>query len=177
MTAGERITYTLTVTNAGPVAATNVRVLELVPAGTTVVSLTPSNPDSGGAYCNLGGACWLGTVYPTTTATIQVVLDVNSDFSGSSLVNTAQVSADQRDPDQSNNFASVSTPVTTAADLVVAKTDLVDPAYAGGEILYQIVVTNTGPSDARNVVITDTLPAGTSFVGAVGLLHARAAAW
>ena len=148
VTAGERITYTLTVTNAGPAAATNVRVLELVPAGATVVSLTPVNPDSAGAYCNLGGACWLGTVYPTTTATIQVVLDVNSDFSGGSLVNTAQVSADQRDPDQGDNFASVTTPVSTAADLVVGKADLVDPAYAGGAILYQVVVTNTGPSDA-----------------------------
>ena len=166
MRAGERITYTLTVTNAGPAAATNVRVLELVPAGATVVSLTPVNPDSAGEYCNLGGSCWLGTVYPTTTATIQVVLDVQSDFSGGSLVNTAQVSADQRDPDQGDNFAGVTTPVSTAADLVVGKADLVDPAYAGGEILYQVVVTNTGPSDARGVVITDTLPAGVTFVGA-----------
>ena len=54
MTAGEQITYTLTVTNAGPAAATNARVLELVPAGTTVVTITANNPDDAGAYCSPG---------------------------------------------------------------------------------------------------------------------------
>ncbi len=38
--AGTRISYTITVTNAGPATATNVRLLELIPAGTTVLTLT-----------------------------------------------------------------------------------------------------------------------------------------
>lgn len=164
--AGNTVTYTLTVTNAGPQTATNVRVLELVPAGTTVVSLTPVNPDADGEYCSLGGSCYLGTVNPGTAAVITAVLRVNSDYTGGSLVNSAQVSADQRDPVQANNHDDATTTVSTAADLAIAKTSLMNPAYAGQEILYQIVVTNTGPSGARNVVITDTLPTGASYIGA-----------
>ena len=166
ITAGERITYTLTVTNAGPAAATNVRVLELVPADTTMVSLTPNNPDFGSEFCSLGGGCTLGTVFTSTTATIEVVLDVNSDYSGSTLTNSANVSADQQDPNTANNFAEVSTPVTTSADLSIAKSDMVDPVLAGDTFQYQLVIRNSGPSDARNVVVTDTLDSNTSFAGA-----------
>ncbi len=166
VTAGERITYTLTVTNAGPATATNVRVLELVPAGTTAISLTPNNPDYTGEFCSLGGSCYLGTVYTSTTATIQVVLQVDSDFGGSSLVNQAHVSADQQDPNTANNFSETTTPVNTSADLSIAKSDMVDPVLAGDTLQYQIVITNNGPSDAQNVVVTDTLDSNTTFTGA-----------
>jgi uncharacterized repeat protein (TIGR01451 family) len=37
---------------------------------------------------------------------------------------------------------------------------------AGGRILYDIAVTNLGPSTAKGVVITDVIPAGTTFVSA-----------
>ncbi|MCO6452393.1 MAG: DUF11 domain-containing protein, partial [Caldilineales bacterium] len=172
VTAGELITYTLTVTNAGPSTATNVQVLELVPAGTTVVSLTPTNPDFLGEFCSLGGACYLGTVFTNTTATIEVVLEVNGDFDAASLTNSASVNADQQDPDTSNNFDDVTTAVETSADLSIAKSDLSDPVIAGELLLYQIVVSNEGPSDAQNVVVTDTLDANTEFAGASpGCVH------
>ena len=40
-----------------------------------------------------------------------------------------------------------------------------DPVNAGGVALYQLVVTNNGPSDAQNVVVTDTLPVSTTYAG------------
>ena len=46
------------------------------------------------------------------------------------------------------------------ADLALTKADNPDPAPAGGELLYTLVVTNNGPNHATNVVVTDTLPAG-----------------
>lgn len=36
----------------------------------------------------------------------------------------------------------------------------------GGQITYQVVVSNAGPDDATNVVVTDPIPAHTSFVNA-----------
>ena len=92
VTAGRRITYSLTITNGGPSAATNVRVLELVPDGTTLVAMSVDNPDDGGEYCSLGGSCYLGTVYTDTTALIAVVLEVETAYSGDLLDNSAQVS-------------------------------------------------------------------------------------
>ena len=52
------------------------------------------------------------------------------------------------------------------ADLVLTKADNPDPAPAGGELLYTLVVTNNGPNHATNVVVTDTLPAGVSLISA-----------
>ncbi|OUC07147.1 hypothetical protein RY27_16660, partial [Litorilinea aerophila] len=165
VTAGETITYTLVVTNLGPSAATNVEVLELVPAGTQVLSLVAHNPDASNEFCSLGGACHLGTLFSGTTALVTVTLAVDASYQGATLTNSAHVSADQQDPDTSNNLTDVSTPVSRAADLSVAKRDLPDPVRIGETLLYQIVVSNTGPSTAYGVMITDTLDANLDYVG------------
>ncbi len=49
-------------------------------------------------------------------------------------------------------------------DLSIVKTDSVDPVSLNGTIDYTLSVTNESTTDAYNVVITDELPAGTSYV-------------
>jgi len=58
--------------------------------------------------------------------------------------------------------------VSRSADLSITKTDSADPVLAGQDLTYTLVVANGGPSDATNVVVTDAVPAGTSFVSADG---------
>src|SRR5690606_14095094 len=41
-----------------------------------------------------------------------------------------------------------------------------DPVIAGQNLTYSIVASNNGPSNATGVLVTDTLPAGVSFVSA-----------
>jgi uncharacterized repeat protein (TIGR01451 family)/fimbrial isopeptide formation D2 family protein len=63
------------------------------------------------------------------------------------------------------------TQVTVAApnaDLVVTKSQPSATVNAGGTIVYTVTVTNNGPATANNVVVTDTLPAGTTFVSVTG---------
>jgi len=83
-----------------------------------------------------------GTVNPLTTATI---------------TDTASVNCETPDPDLTNNNVSEATRVSFNADLAVLK---VGPAEisAGDEITYRITVTNNGPNEAENTVITDTMP-------------------
>lgn len=50
------------------------------------------------------------------------------------------------------------------ADLSLVKTDAIDPVNVSGTIDYTLAITNENGSDAHNVVITDTLPTGTSFL-------------
>ncbi len=57
-------------------------------------------------------------------------------------------------------------PVVASADLVLTKADVYDPVNVGGDVAYTLTVTNNGPSIANNVVVTDTLPAGTTFKSA-----------
>lgn len=55
---------------------------------------------------------------------------------------------------------------TPTADLTIVKYDELDPMLAGMVVTYTIVITNNGPNDAENVVITDTLPVSTTFQSA-----------
>src|SRR5205814_10689526 len=51
-----------------------------------------------------------------------------------------------------------------SVNLAIAKTASPNPAIALANLTYRITVTNAGPSPATNVVMTDTLPGGVSFV-------------
>ncbi|MEM7051125.1 MAG: IPTL-CTERM sorting domain-containing protein [Acidobacteriota bacterium] len=57
---------------------------------------------------------------------------------------------------------------TKMADLSIAKTDSPDPVVAGNSLTYSLEVTNNGPDDAFNVVVSDTLPAGVTLVSTAG---------
>ena len=48
----------------------------------------------------------------------------------------------------------------------MAKTAESAQATAGGQLVYDMVVSNNGPSDAQNASLTDPLPSGTTFVSA-----------
>jgi len=55
-----------------------------------------------------------------------------------------------------------------SADLTISKSDSPDPSVAGNILTYTVTVSNAGPSDAQNVVVTDTLPAGVTFISTSG---------
>ena len=54
------------------------------------------------------------------------------------------------------------------ADLSVAIVDDVDPVFAGFSLMYTVTVTNNGPGDANNVVVTDWMPAGVTLISTSG---------
>ncbi len=53
-----------------------------------------------------------------------------------------------------------------SADLSLTKSDSPDPVATGGALAYSILVANAGPDAATNVIVTDNLPKGVSFVSA-----------
>jgi uncharacterized repeat protein (TIGR01451 family) len=62
---------------------------------------------------------------------------------------------------QQTHVGAVGIPTCNAADLAIAKT-APGSTVAGGLLTYSLTVTNNGPADATNVVVTDALPAGTT---------------
>jgi uncharacterized repeat protein (TIGR01451 family) len=64
---------------------------------------------------------------------------------------------------QRTHVGAVRFPTCTPADLAITKTGP-GTVIAGTTLTYSLHVTNNGPSNATNVVVTDTLPAGTMFM-------------
>ena len=79
------------------------------------------------------------------------------------MTNRARVAAATADPVAANDRDAVTTTIAAAADLSVTKTGPAT-ATAGTAISWTVQATNAGPSDAVSLVVTDTLPAGTTYV-------------
>jgi uncharacterized repeat protein (TIGR01451 family) len=90
---GQPINYLITVTNAGPEAATNVIVTDTIPSGTTFVSATPSQGSCSGTTTV---TCNLGTINDGSSATITLV--VTAPMVNGQISNTATAESDESDP-------------------------------------------------------------------------------
>ena len=154
------LTYTITVTNNGPADATNVTVSDPLPAGVSFVSATPTQGScSGTATVN----CSLGNLANGASAVITIVVQPSS---AGPISNTATATADSPDADESNNSAISTTTAQASSDLFLTMSDSPDPVNVGDNLTYTLTATNNGPTPATGVTVTDTLPAGVSFVSA-----------
>src|SRR6266540_3622997 len=164
--AGSTITYTISVTNSGPDAASNVSLSDTTPPGTTFVSVTPG----AGWTCPplpVGGTgtqtCTNPSV-PVGTSTITLVLNVAAATpNGTIITNTASVTSPD-DAITGNNSASATTTVSSGANFLVLKSDSPDPVAVGGNITYTLTVRNDGPQLATSVTLSDVIPVNTTFV-------------
>ena len=161
--AGTQLTYTLTTTNNGPSGATGVTVTDVLPAGVSYVSATDSQGTVNFANGTLTAN--LGSLADGASATTTVIVSVNSNTTGS-ITNTAVVRGNQPDPNLANNTSTVTTPVTSEADLAIVKSATPSPVDVGKQLTYTLTTTNNGPSGATGVTVTDVLPAGVSYVSA-----------
>jgi uncharacterized repeat protein (TIGR01451 family) len=166
VSAGQNITYSQAITNAGPTAASTITLAETLPANTSFVSL------SGPA----GWACTAVVPYQCTntilafpgSANFSFVVQVNGSVaSGTTISDTASVSS-ASDPNPGNNSASVNVQVADSADLSVTNSGTPVPVIAGNNITYTQVVTNAGPSTATSATFTETTPPNTNFQSASG---------
>ena len=160
--AGHTLTYSMTVHNTGPEEAANVIVTDTLPAGVTFVVSTGCAEDPTGVP-----TCVLGIIPAGGSASFTITVVVEAGTTGT-LTNSATVAADTDDPDPTNNTITEDTVVTAQADLSLTKVEDVDPIIAGNTLTYTMTVSNAGPSDAANVVVTDTLPVGVTLVSTTG---------
>ena len=113
----EPLVYTLTVTNQGPSAATNVKVTDTLPAGVTLTSVTPSQGACSGAATVM---CDLGSLADRASASVVIVASVAA---VGAYVNEARVSSDVLDVYQANNAGSATTTVANPKVYAVIAVD------------------------------------------------------
>ena len=159
---GTNLVYTLSISNAGPSSAASVSVSDTIPAGLGFVSATGA-----GWTCNFAAGtvtCTRATLAVGAAPAITLTLSVPAGYSGANPIsNSATVTTTTNDPIPGNNTGSDTTPVAPQADLSITKNDGGATASAGGTVVYTLVVTNTGPSDAAGVQVQDATPAGLVF--------------
>jgi uncharacterized repeat protein (TIGR01451 family) len=111
---GKTLTYTIVVNNNGPNPADTVEMSDPLPSQTTLASAPTTTLGSCTAPA-VGGTgtvrCELGTMAPSSSATVTIVVTVNA-AGGSSVTNTATVTANTADPNLSNNSQTITTSVS-----------------------------------------------------------------
>ena len=165
---GDTITYTLTYSNSSSQLASGVVITETVPANSQF------NPtaSSAGWTClpnnNAGSNCTnaIGTVPAMSGAiTVDFAVDVNLPLAAgvTQIDNVATIGSNEPDENPANNSANDTTPLNASPDLQISKDDLGAVVEPGDTILYSLAITNTGSQNATGVIMTDTVPANTTF--------------
>ena len=171
--AGANLTYTLSYANTGSSAASAVTLTSAIPANTTFVSATAGGTLSGGTIS------WsLGALAAGASGSAQMVVRVTSPLASGTIITGAIASIDSAETTAVNANATTTT-VTSAPILSVSKTDAPDPVAAGATLTYTIAYANNGNTSATGAVLTDTVPANTTFVSATngGALAGSTITW
>ncbi|MBK9051528.1 MAG: DUF11 domain-containing protein [Chloroflexi bacterium] len=156
---GTSVTYTIVASNSGPSNDAAATVADTFPA--TITGVTWTCVGAGGATCTAAGA---GNINDTVNlpAGGSVTYTANGTISAAAtgtLVNTATVTSSITDPVPANNSATDTDTLTPQADVAITKTDGQATAVPGTAIVYTIVASNSGPSNASGTTIADTFPA------------------
>ena len=164
--AGGVFFYNVDVNNIGPNDADDITVVNTLPSNITFIS-------SSGAGWSCGD---VGQVVTCTRAiivdgasapTIALEVQVTGAVTGT-ITNTVNVSASTGDPSLSNNTTTEGTVINQGTDLSISKA-VEQPVVGSTTTNFTLSPRNLGPFDANTVSISDTLPAGFTYINATGV--------
>jgi uncharacterized repeat protein (TIGR01451 family) len=183
------LTFTIAYTNNSPITLINTIITDLLPANTTYLTDTSGLP----VASSTGRLTWtVNSLSPGSTHSFTLRLRYDETACRVMLTNTVAINPALPDTITGNNRAQATYRVDCDVDLVVSKNDgtgllssLNAPLRAneqvaqehtplaatqasvteGGLITYTINVTNVGSYTATHVVLTETLPEHTDYVG------------
>jgi uncharacterized repeat protein (TIGR01451 family) len=203
--AGQSLTYTIMVTNTGPMSAQNVLIQDLLPPNAfSQLVATIFVQKGAGSQVFLSSSRITGTVatlHVGGVATLIIGARVRTNVSGVTLVNSASVTV-TNEMLPANNQVSIATNLrtatpmhtltptptrtptptptgtrflTTTAELIISKRSTPSQVALGQPLTYTILVTNTGPATATNLLVEDTLPPHLSFHGSSEVMVSKGA--
>ena len=149
---GEKVTFTVNVTNNGISNATGVVITDVVPNGFEFVESSAGDYNISSGVLNIP-VIGAGDSY-VFTITLKAV-------NNGTLTNVVNVTCSENDTFVSS---SVDVDVAPVVNLTVVKVADSDDATIGDVIVFTITVTNDGPSDATNIKVTDILDKGLTLV-------------
>ncbi len=154
---GQTISYTITVTNNGPDAASEITVLDNLPTDINYVSYSGD-----GTYTSGTGIWSVNDLAVGMSNTL--ILNATADASANeSRTNIASISnATQFDPTSANNSDSAFISMVGIDMLIEKFVDNTSPPL-GATVTFIVNATNQGPNIAEKVVISDAVQTGVTF--------------
>lgn len=152
---GANTTYTVTVTNAGPSAATSITLTPGLPSTAVPVSASSPCAGAGAQSCSLGGLASGASVSVTYVAT---------QTAAGSVVFSAQAAGSENDPVAGNNQASNTTVVTGSTYASVPSILSLSPAAIQAGASDTVITVNGANFTAGSNVLWNGSTLGTSYV-------------
>ena len=162
VTAGQTLSYTLAVGNAGPSEASNVVVAVLLPVTVAVATVPPE--------C-VAVAYGLECAWPTLAAAGSATLTFDGAVAPvaiGTLSHEAVVSGDQPEAAPGDETAVVDVIAATAADLSVSIESVTADPLQGGAVVWVARVANGGPSVARDLALDSVFAGDVAVDGTIG---------
>ncbi len=166
------MTYQIAVHNAGPSNAdVPLTVVDTLPDGLSYVSAaspwtcTAGTPGAQDVTCTYSPADQLATGADAPDLLLTAQIDAAAP--AGTYTNSATVSSPTPDPTPANNTDTDDLSVVPSADVSIVKTHL-GAARVGDPLDFVLTAHNAGPSEAADVVVTDTVPDGLTLVSADG---------
>jgi uncharacterized repeat protein (TIGR01451 family) len=157
----DSIEYTIEYENLGTGEATDIVIIDTIPADTTFVSSNPAYDwkDGDSYYWNFT------SIADGAGGSISIIVEVDAYTPDATLLaNLVTLDYDDANGNsypQKSDYANVT---VTAPNMIIVKVADVNNADPGDEIYYTITYINEGTGLATNVVIIDTIPENTTFV-------------
>ena len=169
---GSTLVFTVTVSNEGPSVANGVVVQDALPSGYTFVQAETTR----GGYSNTTGLWTIGAISPGESLTLRLELVIKST---GEFDNYAQVYASSTpDPDSTPGNDSQTEDddafvfMGTFADLSLSMTASKTASFVGDQLIFTLVLVNSGPSPALQVQVKDILPSGYTLLNSSATLGA-----
>lgn len=158
--AGSNVSYTVTITNNGTASAEQTTLSLFVPETGSYVSANSSQGSC--RHVDQIVTCVIGSIASAATST--VTLTITPQQGGDIILGTA-VATITTDSNEANNLIYETTSVTGIADVQVSLSTSPASVIAGQTLNFVTTVTNSGPSNANNVVATLNLPSDGELIG------------
>lgn len=187
VTAGRRIQWDSTALNAGPSPAENLRIEVYIPYGASIIENTLTGqpiPANLAGRCRTEPAgeirskviCEYGTAAVAQQASVRFQVLIDSSMPpGTQLSFESRAFSETFDSNTSNNITAIQFDDNNWADMSLVKTAEGPMPWRAGETrTYKYVITNKGPSYAKDARLIDQLPAQVEFLNAVMTVEGQA---
>jgi uncharacterized repeat protein (TIGR01451 family) len=153
---GQKLTYTLTVTNHGPDPATDTKITDTTSGASKLLSVKPSQ---GSCHTSRAVVCSLGTLANQAKATITETTEPRDT---GTQTNTATITSASKDPDPDNNVSHATTKVH--GRLLLRKIARPGAITTGQRTTFDLRVSDPSSVALSHVTVCDAMPHGLLYV-------------